>query len=251
MTHIKFISVNDADTILARDPHAILLDIRHERDFNAGHHPKAQHLTEKRLRTLLKTTPKSVAIIIYCYHGISSQDIARLFSDFGFKECYSVDGGYESWRKQVNSEFSLASKGQRWLMRHNVHNGDINARLDAEFRTPLMLAAKAGLSEVVYDLIEAGADPNLKDIQGNNAVWYACIGQSEPCIRLLINADAEVDNQNRYGFTALNYAVGMDNIFNLLAVYFEDDSLLRLSHVPINDFAYQRISEQPLTSQAS
>jgi thiosulfate sulfurtransferase len=37
--------------------------------------------------------------IIYCYKGISSQDAAHYLSSQGFKDVYSVDGGFEEWKK--------------------------------------------------------------------------------------------------------------------------------------------------------
>ncbi len=45
------------------------------------------------------TTPKDRPVLIYCYHGNASQVRAQTFADFRFKKVYSLDGGYESWRK--------------------------------------------------------------------------------------------------------------------------------------------------------
>ncbi|MDE0931482.1 MAG: rhodanese-like domain-containing protein, partial [Halioglobus sp.] len=37
-------------------------------------------------------------LLIYCYHGNSSQGAADYFFNQGFEDVYSMDGGYEAWR---------------------------------------------------------------------------------------------------------------------------------------------------------
>ena len=39
------------------------------------------------------------SLLIYCYHGHTSQHLAEFFSDFGFKDVYSLEGGYEAWKE--------------------------------------------------------------------------------------------------------------------------------------------------------
>lgn len=97
MSDFTRISVEQAETLLARQENIMLLDMRDARAYCQGHDPRAIHLNDLTLRTLLKCTPKQMHLIIGCYHGNSSQDMARLFSDFGFSNCYSLDGGYEAW----------------------------------------------------------------------------------------------------------------------------------------------------------
>ena len=36
-------------------------------------------------------------IIVYCYHGNSSQDVANFLTSHGFTDVYSLKGGYEEW----------------------------------------------------------------------------------------------------------------------------------------------------------
>ncbi|MCE2029676.1 ankyrin repeat domain-containing protein [Sessilibacter corallicola] len=229
MSYFKRISVKDADHILATRSDVLLLDIRSESHYREGHHPKAILLDELGLQKLIRKTSKSTALIIYCYHGNSSQDIARLLSDFGFNDCYSVDGGYSAWCHQIDSEFPISDSVNKWMSEKGIENSDVDARLNSQYETALMLAARRGNTDLVRDFILCGADPNLKDSRGNNALWYACLSQNIECVRTLINADVEVDNTNIYGFTALNYSIGMDDIFELLTDYMFHDSILRLS----------------------
>lgn len=90
------IGVEQAEALLAEKDNVMLLDLREARDYCQGHDPRAIHLSDLNLRTLLKITPKQVHLIFCCYHGKASQDMARLFAGFGFAHCYSLDGGYEA-----------------------------------------------------------------------------------------------------------------------------------------------------------
>jgi thiosulfate sulfurtransferase len=37
--------------------------------------------------------------VVYCYHGQTSQGAAAYLLDQGFREVYSVIGGFERWRQ--------------------------------------------------------------------------------------------------------------------------------------------------------
>ncbi len=50
------------------------------------------------MERFLSTADKDKPLIVYCYHGNSSQGAANYFFDQGYKEVYSMDGGYEAWR---------------------------------------------------------------------------------------------------------------------------------------------------------
>ncbi len=45
-------------------------------------------------------------VIVCCYHGISSQQAAQFLIHQGFEEVYSLDGGFEAWRKGQSFEVS-------------------------------------------------------------------------------------------------------------------------------------------------
>ncbi|MBK3866810.1 thiosulfate sulfurtransferase GlpE [Pseudomonas stutzeri] len=97
MSDYQRISVEQAQRLLATE-NAMLLDMRDAPAYCQGHDPRATRLSELNLRTLLKSTPNHVHLIICCERGHASRDMAQLFSDFGFINCYSLDGGYEAWK---------------------------------------------------------------------------------------------------------------------------------------------------------
>lgn len=54
--------------------------------------------------------------------------------------------------------------------------------------TPLMMAAMYGFDAAVYELLESGADPMLKNSMGLNAVDFAIKGRSPDSLTLILNA---------------------------------------------------------------
>ena len=79
----------------------MLLDVRDAGSFEASHIDGARQLSSANLSAVLSDTAKGRPILIYCYHGNASREYAQIFSDFGFSEVYSLDGGYEAWRTRA------------------------------------------------------------------------------------------------------------------------------------------------------
>jgi thiosulfate sulfurtransferase len=79
---------------------AKLLDIRDEQSFAAGHIDNAVHLTNANLAGFMAENEFDTPIIVCCYHGISSQQAAQFLIHQGFEEVYSMDGGFEAWRRE-------------------------------------------------------------------------------------------------------------------------------------------------------
>ncbi|WP_349569089.1 rhodanese-like domain-containing protein [Azotobacter salinestris] len=98
MTRFARIAAEQAEALLAGQDSVMLLDTRDARAYCQGHDPRAIHLNDLNLRTLLKVTPKQVHLIFCCADGASSPDMAHLFAEFGFINCYSLEGGYAAWK---------------------------------------------------------------------------------------------------------------------------------------------------------
>ena len=56
------------------------------------------------------------------------------------------------------------------------------------------------------ELLDTGASLDLKNADGNTAIWLACFGGSVEVLNLLIAAGADIDKQNDNGASALIYA---------------------------------------------
>lgn len=77
----------------------LLLDVRDAAAYAQAHMPGAQHLDNQSAAQLLATTDPAQVLLVYCYHGHSSQSAAAWLSEKGFAEVYSLDGGFEHWRQ--------------------------------------------------------------------------------------------------------------------------------------------------------
>jgi ankyrin repeat protein len=79
--------------------------------------------------------------------------------------------------------------------------------LDMSSITPLMLAAARGNTEMLHDLLDAGANPDEPDRMAATALFHAVRGGSLACVEVLLSAGADINvHDNRY-FTPLLCAV--------------------------------------------
>lgn len=73
-------------------------DIRDPQAFRAGHVPGAVSVNNSNVSEFLTAADPDQPLLVFCYHGHSSQGAADFFANQGFAEVYSVDGGFEEWR---------------------------------------------------------------------------------------------------------------------------------------------------------
>ena len=96
MKKFQTVTVSQVPELLADDK-SLLLDCRQVRDYQAGHIDKAMHAHDGLVESLIRKADKATPLVIYCYHGHSSEHLAELFGNFGFQNVYSVEGGYAKW----------------------------------------------------------------------------------------------------------------------------------------------------------
>ncbi len=77
---------------------ALVVDVRDPDSYRAGHMPGATLVNEFNVREFIEEADFDRPLVVCCYHGNMSQDAAEYFNTHGFKQAYSVDGGYEAWR---------------------------------------------------------------------------------------------------------------------------------------------------------
>jgi len=97
MDSIKEIDVHKVKEMEDND-FTTIIDIRDPASYQAGHIPNAIHLSDNTVKQFILDTNKNKSLVVYCYHGISSQGAAAYFFEQGFKEVSSMIGGFEAWR---------------------------------------------------------------------------------------------------------------------------------------------------------
>jgi rhodanese-related sulfurtransferase len=81
---------------------AVILDIRDQDEFAAGHIRDARHIPLKDLKSRISELDKfkSKSVIVVCSSGAQSARAASQLKGAGFTEVYSLDGGLAAWRAQ-------------------------------------------------------------------------------------------------------------------------------------------------------
>jgi rhodanese-related sulfurtransferase len=80
----------------------VILDIRDQDEFAAGHIRDARHIPLKELKSRISELDKfkSKSVIVVCSSGAQSARAASLLKGAGFGDVYSLDGGLAAWRAQ-------------------------------------------------------------------------------------------------------------------------------------------------------
>jgi len=78
----------------------------------------------------------------------------------------------------------------------------INVQSSDSFRTPLHCTSEAGHPHCLLWLLQAGANPEVKDIQGETALHKAARNGNAECVSLLIATSCSISTQNSNGQTA-------------------------------------------------
>lgn len=102
MDQFEHISVEQAFELLQQpDTGAVLADIRDPQSFGLSHPQAAFHLTNDTMVSFMDQVDFEQPVIVMCYHGISSQGAAQYLINQGYETVYSLDGGFEAWRRQA------------------------------------------------------------------------------------------------------------------------------------------------------
>lgn len=99
----KQLNVTEATKII-EDRDLIIADVRDIDSYNEEHINNAIHLSMPTLQDFCENADKEQPILVYCYHGITSQSVAQHLIDQGFSEVFSLVGGFEMWREHHTSK---------------------------------------------------------------------------------------------------------------------------------------------------
>jgi len=187
-------------------PNAVVLDIRDEHSFKQGHIEGAQPAGDAVMGRLLRSKQRDIPMLVYCYHGHSSRDMANFLCGLGFHYVYNLEGGWQAWFEFAEKN-TAASPAEltAWLTQAGFDARNLNSRGDNAMSV-LMTAALQNNLEIVQALLSAGADVNLLNDDENNALWFACFKENLAIIRLLAAHGIDINHQNVNGATCVIYA---------------------------------------------
>ena len=93
----KAIEPDEAHDLMQKGS-ATIVDIRDPASFEIGHLENAQQVTGDNVEEFIGNSDFNQPLLVYCYHGISSQSAADYFVEQGFEDVYHLAGGFEAWR---------------------------------------------------------------------------------------------------------------------------------------------------------
>jgi rhodanese-related sulfurtransferase len=94
---VKEINIDEARERLKKNPQAVLLDVREDKEWEKGHAAQAVHLGKGILERDLETTfpDPNCEIIMYCGGGYRSVLTAAVAQKMGYRNVFSLKGGYK------------------------------------------------------------------------------------------------------------------------------------------------------------
>jgi rhodanese-related sulfurtransferase len=97
-TRVHEVTVEQARARLAQNPRAVLMDVREDSEWHAGHAAEATHLGKGILeRDLEKMFPDpNTEIIMYCGGGFRSVLTCDAAQKMGYRNVHSLAGGYKA-----------------------------------------------------------------------------------------------------------------------------------------------------------
>jgi rhodanese-related sulfurtransferase len=107
-SEINLITVEDFESKLNFDQDFVLLDIRTEKEYLAGHIKNAVWLPrgfiEFKIQKLIDDP--ETEIILYCKRGSRSALTANTLLEMGYKNVFNLEGGFEKWVVDGNSVYN-------------------------------------------------------------------------------------------------------------------------------------------------
>lgn len=101
MTTVNEISVAQAKELLSERNNILILDNRDLESYKKEHIDGAMMAHDGLIESVIKKGDKQTPVLVYCYQGMSSMDIAKLFCACGFQEVYSMGGGFAEWKRSL------------------------------------------------------------------------------------------------------------------------------------------------------
>lgn len=99
---IRELSLSDVKQKLDRGEHFVLLDVREDHEWAAGHLPHAVHLGRGILERDIETRfpDPSTEIVLYCGGGYRSALATATLQRMGYRNVASMHGGWRGWLEQ-------------------------------------------------------------------------------------------------------------------------------------------------------
>ena len=98
-SRVREVTVAETQARLAANPSAVLVDVREDREWQAGHAAGAVHIGKGVIERDIETTvpDKGTELILYCGGGFRSALSADMLQKMGYRNVTSMAGGWRAW----------------------------------------------------------------------------------------------------------------------------------------------------------
>ena len=99
---MNHISVYELKEKIEKNEPFILLDVRHESEWQFNRLPKAIHIELQTLSEKLPSLNPNQEIVVYCHHGVRSAQACQLLLGRGFGMVKNLTGGIDHWSRFID-----------------------------------------------------------------------------------------------------------------------------------------------------
>jgi rhodanese-related sulfurtransferase len=98
-SRVKEIDLNEFQRMQDAGEKLVLIDVREDREWEAGHAQDAIHLSKGLIeRDIERTIPdRSTTMVLYCGGGYRSALATDSIRKMGYENAISLDGGWKAW----------------------------------------------------------------------------------------------------------------------------------------------------------
>ncbi len=99
---IQETTIDEVWSWLQRGDEFHFIDVREDTEWSEGHAQGATHLGKGVIERDIETEipDKNVKIVLYCGGGFRSALAAEALQKMGYKDVWSMDGGYRGWKQK-------------------------------------------------------------------------------------------------------------------------------------------------------
>ena len=101
------ISATELNERLSRGEDLVLVDVREQSEWNAGHLYKAQHVPLSDFERQYTTIPRDRDVVVYCKMGGRSAHAQHHLQSLGYDRVTNLSGGVMAWRSEVDPDFRV------------------------------------------------------------------------------------------------------------------------------------------------
>lgn len=101
-TRIKECTIDDVKARMDVGESLVLIDVREESEYAAGHLPDAEHIGKGVIERDIEAKHPDTAtpMVLYCGGGYRSALAADVLQKMGYTNVISMDGGFRAWTEQ-------------------------------------------------------------------------------------------------------------------------------------------------------